>query len=68
MEVYTSVYDPDLREDLMRTVDYGLRDNVNGRIVDGLGTNAFLDVKEGEKPFRSQEALNAFYNPGDNGK
>lgn len=68
VEVYTSVYDPDLREDLMRTVDYGLRDNVNGRIVDGLGTNAFPDVKEGEKPFRSQEALNAFYNPGDNGK
>ena len=59
VEVYTSVYDPDLRHDLMRTVDYGLRDTANGRIVDGRGTNAFQPVAEGEEPFRSQEALNA---------
>lgn len=66
VEVYTSVYDHDLRNDLMRTVDYGLRDNVNGRIVDGHGTNAFPEIAPGEKPFRSQEELNAIYNPADN--
>lgn len=57
VEVFTSVYDPDLRADLLRTVNYGLKDNQNGRIVDGKGTNAFLELGEGEVPFRSQEAL-----------
>lgn len=57
VEVYTSVYDPDLRRDLLRTVEYGMADNTNGRIVDGRGTNAFPKVADGEKPFRSQERL-----------
>ena len=57
VEVYTSVYDSDLRADLLRTVNYGLKDNQNGRIVDGKGTNAFPELGEGEVPFRSQEAL-----------
>lgn len=39
VEVLTSVYDEDLKRDLMRTVEYGLKDNTNGRIVDGKGTN-----------------------------
>ncbi len=53
VEVMTPVYDEDLQRDLMRTVDYGLRDTTNGRIVDGKGTN---HLQEGE-PFRSQEEL-----------
>ena len=53
VEVMTPVYDSDLQRDLLRTVEYGLKDTTNGRIVDGHGTNAF---QEGE-PFRSQEAL-----------
>jgi polyphosphate kinase len=57
IEVMTPVYDEDLRRDLMRTVEYGLRDNTNGRIVDGKGTNALPELKEGERPFRSQEEL-----------
>ncbi|MGI6232165.1 MAG: RNA degradosome polyphosphate kinase [Prevotella sp.] len=53
IEVYTPVYDEDLQRDLMRTVDYGLKDTMNGRVVDGMGSNEL----QGGVPFRSQEAL-----------
>ena len=54
IEVLTPVYDEDMRRDLLRTVEYGMRDNTNGRVVDGLGTNW---IQSGEEPFRSQERL-----------
>ena len=57
IEVMTPVYDEELKKDLMRTIDFALRDTTNGRIVDGRGTNAF---QEGEK-FRSQEELYRSY-------
>ena len=53
IEVMTPVYDEELQSDLMRTISYGMRDTLNGRVVDGRGTNNFV---EGE-PFRSQEEL-----------
>ena len=62
IEVLTPVYDEDIKKDLMRTIDFGLRDTTNGRIVDGKGTNEIQAVKEGEKPFRSQEELHNVYN------
>ena len=62
IEVLTPVYDEDMKKDLMRTIDFGLRDTTNGRIVDGKGTNEIQAVKEGEKPFRSQEELHNVYN------
>ena len=62
IEVLTPVYDEDMKKDLMRTIDFGLRDTTNGRIVDGKGTNEIQTVKEGEKPFRSQEELHNVYN------
>lgn len=62
IEVLAPVYDEDMKKDLMRTVDFGLRDTTNGRIVDGKGTNEIQTVKEGEKPFRSQEELHNVYN------
>lgn len=57
IEVMTPVYDADLQADLARTVDYGLRDTTNARVVDGKGTN---EIQEGE-PFRSQEKLYEAY-------
>ena len=57
IEVLTPVYDEDMQADLFRTVSYGMRDTMNGRIVDGKGTNDFV---EGE-PFRSQEELYKAY-------
>lgn len=57
IEVLTPVYDADLQHDLMRTISFGMRDTVNGRIVDGKGSNKIL---EGET-FRSQEQLYKCY-------
>ena len=57
IEVLTPVYDEQLQHDLERTIDYGLRDTTNARIVDGRGGNWF---KEGA-PFRSQEQLYVDY-------
>lgn len=56
IEVMAPVYDEDMKKDLMRTVDYGLRDTTNGRIVDGSGANVIQEVEDGS-PFRSQEEL-----------
>ena len=53
IEVYSPVYDADLQRDLLRTVEYGLRDTMNGCLVDGQGTNQFQPGNH----FRSQEAL-----------
>ena len=53
IEVLTPVYDEELQTDLMRTISYGMRDTTNGRIVDGKGTNNFVEGK----PFRSQQEL-----------
>ena len=57
VEVLAPVYDDDLQRDLARTVDYGLLDTTNGRIVDGCGKN---ELQQGE-PFRSQERLYVDY-------
>lgn len=61
IEVMSPVYDEEMRRDLLRTVEYGLRDTTNGRIVDGQGTNEIQPVAEGDSPFRSQEELYKAY-------
>ena len=69
IEVMSPVYDPDMRRDLMRTVDYGMNDSVNGRIIDGRGSNIMLgDSKffEGEH-MRSQVRLRYEYEEEENG-
>lgn len=53
IEVMTPVYDEELQSDLMRTISFGMRDTLNGRVVDGKGTNDFVEGA----PFRSQEEL-----------
>ena len=57
IEVMTPVYDETLRADLLRTVEYGLKDTTNARVVDGKGTN---EIQKGED-FRSQEELYKAY-------
>lgn len=57
IEVMTPVFDEDLQADLLRTVEYGMRDTTNGRIIDGKGS---LQLQEGEA-FRSQEQLHKAY-------
>lgn len=61
IEVMAPVYDEDLRRDLLRTIEYGLRDTTNGRIVDGEGNNIMVPVTEGGQPFRSQLELYKAY-------
>lgn len=57
IEVLTPVYNEEMQNDLMRTIAYGMRDAANGRIIDGKGSNNFV---EGED-FRSQEELYKVY-------
>lgn len=56
IEVVTPVFNEQIKKELIRIVDYGLRDNVAGRIVDGKGSNAFNPGLSSEA-FRSQEML-----------
>ena len=60
IEVVTPVYDPEIKEDLKRVVEYGLKDTLQGRIVDGSGRNEFPPVGD-EGYFRSQEELYKHY-------
>lgn len=58
IEVVTRIYDEGLKADLMRTIDYGLRDNMQARVVDGTGRNLLVrDIHPDEKPFSSQQKL-----------
>lgn len=70
IEVLAPVYNPRLREELRRIVEWGMSDNVKGRIVDGTGMNILCGVGDDEqesnpidevKPFRSQEELYNYY-------
>ena len=54
VEVVTPVYDEDIKANLRKVVEYGLKDTLQGRIVDGLGTNL---ENSGDEAFRSQETL-----------
>lgn len=54
VEVITPVYDEDIKANLRKVVEYGLKDTLQGRIVDGLGTNL---ENTGDEVFRSQETL-----------
>lgn len=60
IEVVTPVYDEKIKEDLERVVDYGLRDTMQGRVVDGTGENRPWTTEDGVV-FRSQEELYKYY-------
>lgn len=56
IEVYTPVYDLDMQRDLLRTVEYGLADSTNGRLIDGRGSDPLQTSIDG-RAFRSQEEI-----------
>ena len=60
IEVMAPVYDPDIQRDLKRVIEFGLRDTMQGHIVDGTGRNLPWTTEE-NLPFRSQEALYTCY-------
>ncbi len=60
VEVFTPVYDPKFQKQLKTVIEFGLKDNVKGRIVDGTGNNV-RNIGDDAIPFRSQEELYNFY-------
>jgi len=60
IEVLAPVYDEAMQHDLLRTVDFGLADTTNGRLVDGRGSDKIQPVMN-DRPFRSQEQLYSAY-------
>lgn len=68
IEVVTEVFDDALRADLAQTVDFGLRDNVQARVVDGSGRNEIRKIEGETEPFRSQEKLYYEYQSYENKK
>lgn len=63
IEVMTPVYDEVLQRDLLRTIDYGMRDTTNGRLVDGHGGDP---IQDGSIRFHSQEQLYKAYSDESN--
>lgn len=60
VEVVAPVYDPQIKADLRKVIEFGLRDNCQGSIVDGSGENRPWIAKD-DAPFRSQEELYKSY-------
>lgn len=61
IEVYTPVYNTEIRAELRRVVELGMEDNQKGRIVDGWGLNHYYDNPDHPEPLRSQEQLYNHY-------
>ena len=60
MEVITPVLDPDIKADVINTIDFALLDNTQARVIDGEGSLKIRTTSAGE-PFRSQERLYQHY-------
>lgn len=60
VEVYVPIYDSNLKKQLKNTIEFGFRDNVKARIVDGSGLNIFNETED-KVLFRSQEELYKYY-------
>lgn len=60
VEVIAPVYDPEIKADLKRVVEYGLKDTLQGRVVDGTRENRPW-ISEDKTAFRSQEELYKYY-------
>lgn len=60
VEVIAPVYDPEIKADLKRVVEYGLKDTLQGRVVDGTGETRPW-ISEDKTAFRSQEELYKYY-------
>lgn len=58
VEVVAPVLDPDIKADVINTIDLGLADNTHARVADGSG---ICRMVTGEPPLRSQEALREHY-------
>ena len=48
VEVIAPVYDPEIKADLKRVVEYGLKDTLQGRVVDGTGAVSYTHLRAHE--------------------
>ena len=60
IEVLAPVYDPQIRKELKLIIEYGLKDSLQGRKVDGTDKNSAWTNEE-NLPFRSQTELYQYY-------
>ena len=60
IEVVTPVYDPTVKQEMIRIVDYGLKDARQARVVDGYGSLELASPPD-PLPAGSQEALYRYY-------
>ena len=60
IEVFTPVYDIEIQRILKTCIEYGLKDNVSARVVDGKGKNEIRQTGSDVK-FRSQTELYFYY-------
>ena len=60
IEVYAPVYSKDLQHQLKKVIEFGLKDNLKARIVDGSGKNE-LNPTPNEPAFISQQELYKSY-------
>jgi polyphosphate kinase len=61
IEVYAPIHDPDIQQQLKKIIEYGLKDNMKARIVDGSGKNELNMQDQVNPPFHSQQELYQFY-------
>lgn len=61
IEVAMPVYDQDILKHFKTIIEYGLKDNVNARIIDGSGDNRFKPLAPRGRKFRSQLQLYRYY-------
>ncbi|MCR9173553.1 MAG: polyphosphate kinase 1 [bacterium] len=60
VEVAAPIYDPEIKADIRKTLDFQLKDNQKARIIDD-NQNTNIYKKGGEEKVRSQKATHQFY-------
>ena len=66
IEVAAPVYDPEIKREMIRIVEYALRDTVQGRLVDGSGGNGPWTCSD-PLPHGSQTELYEYYKSANGG-
>ena len=60
IEVYVPIYDPEMKQQLKKVIEFGLKDNLKARIVDGSGKNDLQQIIEGETLSSQQELYKSY--------
>jgi len=60
IEVYTPIYDEELKQQLKKVIEFGLKDSLKARIVDGSGKNDLQQIVEGETLSSQQELYKSY--------